>query len=213
VIHEERLGPGRPRETTKISPAVRKAINVAIARAINHGRLEIQDLADPTCRCESALLENGERIEVPCEHDPYPFCGRSWLNRARHKTYEDGVPYMNREHARCILHRAERLGAFTREHDHRIRILIAHDEPAPIPPTIAVFPGAAKAVATEVARIACDALPAIGHGMKRKALEAALSRYFESREVHRAPLWEQYDAPATAWEKARAARLYTMDKR
>jgi hypothetical protein len=85
------------------------------------------------------------------------------------------------------------LGAFTAGDGHRIGLLIARDEPPPIPGTIAVYPGAALAVAQDVAEVVKRALPAIAaRGKKARDVEAALRKHFAAREVDDHAFWQMY---------------------
>lgn len=177
---------GRPRQR-KVSKVLYREIVRAFERARRAG-IEKQRIANRTCDCRPLW----------CKHDHFVFRNRPWLDRAISQ-YEDGTPYMNHEHARCIVWRLWRLGGITEAERDRFTIEIGHDEPPPTPATMAVFPRAGRAAAEAVADVVCGALPAIGRdGRKRRNLVAALEQYFSGREVDDGPLWQRWQSIATA---------------
>lgn len=77
--------------------------------------------------------------------------------------------------------------------------MVSRDEPAPTPPTLAVYPESSQAVAEEVARVVYSALPALGRGgKKRRDLETALRKYFALREVPNYRTWQAILADTSA---------------
>lgn len=181
--------------TPKVSRKVFDAIAEAVDRAVRTGRVPKGALAERVCGKCTLKDAKGRRHEMlSCRHDHFTFRGRPWLWRSL-TGHAKGRPYMNHRHAHCILWRAEALKAFDTGEIHRLKILVGQDEPLPNPSTLAVYPGAAPAVAADLVEVVRRTLPAIAlRGKKHRDIEMAFEEYFKAREVDDHLSWQAYFA-------------------